>query len=117
MPLIIATPSTIAIAVSAAPQLPPRQALERDAGSSSSGPSSREDLVRVAARQLLDDQPVGEEEDRGRRSRPRAASCVTITIVCPYSSTELAQQLEDLAARLRVEVSGRLVGEEDRRPA
>ena len=42
-------------------------------------------------------------------------SCVTITVVWPYSSTECLKQVEDLAARLRVEVAGRLVGEDDRR--
>ncbi len=33
----------------------------------------------------------------------------------PVGFGRVAQELEDLAARLRVEVSGRLVGEEDRR--
>ena len=44
------------------------------------------------------------------------ASCVTITVVWPYVVDRVPQQLEDLAAGLRVEVAGRLVGEEDRRP-
>ena len=43
------------------------------------------------------------------------ASCVTITIVWPYVSTESRSELEDLAAGLRVEVAGRLVRKQDRR--
>ena len=38
---------------------------------------------------------------------------MTITIVWPRSSTALAHELEDLGAGLRVEVAGRLVGEDD----
>ena len=89
MPLIIATPSTIAIAVSAARSLRPSRPLSATPitpPSARSSPSSTS--AAVASLQLLDDQPVGEEEDRGRRSRRRAASCVTITVVWPYASTE-----------------------------
>ena len=42
-------------------------------------------------------------------------SCVTITVVWPVVLHGLAEELEDLAAGLRVEVAGRLVGEDDGR--
>ena len=63
---------------------------------------------------LLDDPAVGEEQDPvGHR---RSAGVVSdhhdrLTVV-----TDGAEQLEDLAARPRVEVAGRLVGEDDLRP-
>ncbi len=43
-----------------------------------------------------------------------SGSCVTTMIVCP-SSVQLVEQGEDLDARLRIEIAGRLVGEQDRR--
>ena len=44
------------------------------------------------------------------------ASWVTITVVWPSVSTDVAQQREDLAAGRGVEVAGRLVGEHHARP-
>ena len=53
-----------------------------------------------------------------RRNTTRSAiaaapgSCVTITTVCSSESLSFAQQLEHLGARAAVEVSGRLVGQD-----
>ena len=89
MPLISATPSTIASAVSAARSLRPRETLERDrdhaerlliTSSTSLGASRRSARGRSARRRGT---------GGGRRSRRRAASWVTITIVWPKSSTAL----------------------------
>ena len=51
---------------------------------------------------------------RNRTRSAIAAACaswVTITVVWPSASTESRSSVEDLAARRRVEVAGRLVGE------
>ncbi len=67
------------------------------------------------AAQLLHDQAVVEEEDPvGDRGCARLVrdhhGCLAVAV------GRVPHELEDLAARLRVEVPGRLVGEEDRRP-
>ena len=42
-------------------------------------------------------------------------SCVTMTMVLPCSRLSVVQQLEDLVARLAIEVAGRLVAQQQRR--
>ena len=97
-------------------QLAAEQALEREAGHLASSCSiAAEDVVRRRARQLAHDLAVGEEEHAvGHRGgagvvgdhHDRLAQLVD----------RVAELLEDLAARGRVEVARRLVGEDDRRP-
>ena len=50
-----------------------------------------------------------------RSSRRRFMSCVTIRTVAAEAGVEVADEREDLVAGLRVEIAGRLVGEQDRR--
>ena len=54
---------------------------------------------------------------RGRRTTRRSGSWVTITIVWSMSRHRPAQEAEHLGAAGAVEVAGRLVGEDDLRPA
>ena len=114
VPLIIATPSTIAIAVSAVRSLRP------------SRPASATLIMRcarpIAAR-------ISTAGLRGSSStiRPSARNSTRSAIVggvrvvrdhdhrLPELLRRAAQQLEDLLPRRRVEVAGRLVGEDDRR--
>ena len=104
----------MAIAVSVALEL----ALEQAPRATRIKPAHRlhrlRDLVRRCLAELLDDQPVGEKErpvgDGGRlrvvgHHDERLAEGVD----------RLAQEVEDLLARRRVEVAGRLVGEDDHR--
>ena len=113
MPLTMATPSTIAIAVSAVRSLRPRRPSEREgdhraAISSIASPIS----CWVAPGELADDATVGEEEDAvGDRSGPRFVGDHHDRL--PEVLDRVAEQLEDLGARRRVEVAGRLVGEHD----
>ena len=65
---------------------------------------------------LFDDLAVGEEDDV---IGPACGtwSWVTMTMVCLNCSTERRRNSEHLGARRRVEVAGRLVREDDLRPA
>ena len=70
--------------------------------------------MRLGARKLLDDVAVGEEEDAvGDRRRAGVVSDHHRRLACFLDCQ--AKQFEDLTARLRVEVAGRLVREDDRR--
>ena len=68
----------------------------------------------VGAAELPDDQAVGEEED-AVGDRGRAGLVRDHDERLPVVGHRVLEQLEDLAARLRVEVAGRLVGEHDGR--
>src|SRR5581483_2915377 len=117
VPLIVAIPRMIANAVrtvrSFRPQRP-RSATDLTPSRPADLLHRGDDLVRVGARQLLDDVAVREEEDpvgdRGRarvvRDHHRRLSPILY---------RLAEELEDLAAGPRVEVPGGLVGEDDGR--
>ena len=83
------------------------------AGSSRLGRAARHQGS--SATSSLDDAPSRISTRRGSDAAI-SRSCVMTTIVVPVG-VQLAQQREDLRARLRVEVAGRLVGEDDRRPA
>ena len=64
VPLTMATPSTIAIAVSAVRSLRPEQPLQREPRHAAViAPSPRGPRARLRSRQLRHDQAVGEEED------------------------------------------------------
>src|SRR4051812_32613716 len=75
-----------------------------------------DDLVTLRVAQLVDDAPVGEEDDAvgvGRRDRVVGHHHHGLVVVVDAAS----QQLEDLGAGAAVEVAGRLVGEHDLGPA
>ena len=68
----------------------------------------------LASEQLLDDLPVGEEQDPvGDRRGARVVGHHHDRLAVGLRG--VAQQVEDVASCLRVEVPGRLVGEQDRR--
>ena len=115
LPLIIATPSTIANAVSIARSLRPSSPLRAtpiiDAVTSW---SASRISCEVGRAEVLDDQAVGEEEDAvGDRCRVRVVGDHHGRLAVARDG--LAQEREDLGARAGVEVAGRLVGEHHRR--
>ena len=116
MPLTIATPRTTAKAVRKAAELAAEEALERDADHRAAHLLHRvEDVVRGRVPEVLDDQAVGEEEDAvGDRGGVRVMGDHDGRLA--VGRHRVAQQVEDLAARRRVEVARRLVGEHDGRP-
>ena len=71
--------------------------------------------VGALGRVVADDPRRRPAPRRGRRSRRRWASWVTITTVWPNSSTARRSSASTSSLELRVEVAGRLVGEHDRR--
>ena len=86
MPLTIATPSTIAIAVRIVRLRAEQQALERDPGSPlrlRSCVARRPPLPTSRVGEIADDHAVGEEEDAVGDRAAAAASWVTINVVCP----------------------------------
>ncbi len=120
MPATSATPSTMAIAVSAARSRRVARPRERD------GPHALSDLGQVLHR--VDDLGLAGARMSlticpSERNRIRSAiaaargSWVTITTVWPTESTERRSSCEDLVAGGGVQVAGRLVGEQDGRPA
>ena len=118
MPLTIATPRTIAIAVRSERSLRPARPLSATFAS-----SSCHLLQRRAGSSLDCERPSRPSRSRrrrgrapGRRSAAARASCVTMTTVWPSSSTDSRRSVEDLVRRTAVEVAGRLVGEEHGRP-
>ena len=103
MPLTIATPRTIASAVRTARSLRPSRPLNATA-SRANLLERPQDLVLDRAAELLDDQAVGEEQNPvGDRGRPRVVGHHHHRL--PEVTHRLLEQLEDLAARLRVEVA------------
>ncbi len=115
MPLTIDTPMTIASAVSSARTLRPASPLSATRDHRRVDLLERlEDLVGAAARQVAHDLAVGEEQDAvGDRRRMRVVRDHHGRLAELVDG--VAQQPEDLAARRRVEVAGRLVGEHHRR--
>ena len=104
-PLIIATPSTIANAGQRGAELASEQALEGDADHAARHLLERlEDLVGRRGAEVLHDQAVGEEEDAvGDGGRVRVVGDHHGRLA--VARDRVAQQLQDLAARLRVEVA------------
>ena len=122
-PATNATPSTIANVLISRRSLRPEQALERGAGTSAQRPRRRghpghdlEHAVAVGVAQLVDDPAVGEEDHAvGVRRRDRVVGDHHDGLAVVVDAA--AEQVEHLGARLRVEVAGGLVGEDDPRPA
>ncbi len=116
MPLIIATPSMIASAVSIARSFRPARPLR--ATLIIGRPSSFiavEHVGRGRPAQILDDEAVGEEEDAvGHGGCARLVRDHQGRLAVAVD--RVAQQGQDLLARVRVEVARRLVGEQHRRP-
>ena len=112
VPAIIATPSRIAIAVSAERSLRWPDAAQRERGHADRL-EVVEDLLDREVPVLVHDEPVGEEElpVRGRR---RAGVVGDHDDRLAELVDRVAQQVEHLAAGCRVEVAGRLVGEHHR---
>ena len=115
MPAIIATPSSTAIAVSA------ERSLRVGRAPGGPEPITRqrlqvvEDLVLRRALVVVDDLAVGQEQDRvGDRRRARVVGDHHDRLAELVDGA--AQQVEHVAAGVRVEVAGRLVGEHDAGP-
>src|SRR5262249_15112286 len=119
VPLIIATPSTIAIAVRAVRSFRlrrPRIANQVMPSASRGGELLHHvvDRVRVALADLAHDEPVGEEQHAmGGRSRARVVRHHHDRLAVLVDGA--AEELEDLAARRRVEGPGWPGREQDRR--
>ena len=114
MPLIIATPSTIANAVRIVRSLRPRDPKRDRPHVAADLVHRRDHVLRIGAGELVDDVAVGEEEDPvGDRGRARVVRDHHGRLAGVLHG--LAQELEDLAAGLGVEVAGRLVREDDGR--
>ena len=115
MPLIIATPSTIADSSQRRPELAAGEAFERDRDHVESVPITASTSAAVARMSSLTISPSA-------MKRIRSAIAAARGVVrhhhgrLPVGVHRLAHQLEDLTAGLRVEVAGRLVGEQDRGP-
>jgi len=112
VPLTIATPEHDCEPGQDGAELAAEQSLERDAlhrpdTSCMAASTSR----RCRLVDFLDDLAVGEEEDAVGERRA-CGSCVTITVVWPSSVDRLAEQAQHLVARVRIEVAGRLVREQ-----
>ncbi len=82
----------------------------RRAASCASADSSHQPWLAPSA---VDDAAIGQRDD-ARRVPHRRCSCVTMTTVWP-SRTSSANSVEQALRRVRIEVAGRLVGEQDRR--
>ena len=109
----MATPSRTATAVSAERSL--RSPMLRRASAIICSALRRSRICSVVEPgPLVDDPPVGEEEDAVGDGGRATASCVTMTIVWPKSSTAWRSRASTSRPD-RVEVAGRLVGEHDRR--
>ena len=119
VPATIATPSRIANAVRAARSF--RAASPRSASASISSPGrARQPRSRISS--MTSSSP---SQRRSAATCPSAStitrsayaatfgSWVTTTTVCPKLVDRLPQQVEHARSRLRVEVAGRLVGEDD----
>src|SRR5437879_1648433 len=119
VPLTIATPSTIAIAVSAARSLRPSSPLSATPINAPALPSLQcaYDLEHVRGARRVeppDDLAVGEEQHPvGDRRAARVVGDHHYRLLVGLRGD--AQEVKDLAAGLRIEVAGRLVGEHDRR--
>src|SRR5579871_2354853 len=116
VPATKATPSTMAMAVRARRTL--WAARLRSVARSTSVPHALhvvDDPLRRRLRHLVDDAPVGEEHDAVRVRRGHRVVGHHDDGLAPRAHRR-AQELEHLVARARVEVAGRLVGKDDRRP-
>ena len=114
MPLIIATPRTIASAVRTVRTLRPSRLFRAKRVTARDLVHRLGDLVLGRALELPDDQPVGEVEDAvGDRRGSRLVGDHHDRLAELLDG--VPEQLEDLAARLRVEVARRLVREHDGR--
>ena len=115
VPETIATPRMIANAVRSARSLRPARPFSETRITSSQVVDHVEDLRRLAACALVGDQPVAQEEDPpGDRGGRGVVGDHHRRL--PVVLGRRAEELEDLVARGRVEVPGRLVREHDRRP-
>src|SRR6266545_4234175 len=115
VPLTIATPSTIASAVRTARNLRPRSPLRVTLIIVPQLTQRRQHLALARAAERFHDAAVRQEEDpvgNGRRRRVVRDHDGRLTV----GLDRVAQKLEDLVTRLRVEVARRLVREHDRRP-
>jgi len=83
VPLIIATPSTIATAVSAARSFRPSRPLSATPNHELRVLMTSSTSAAVAPAPFLDDEAVREEQDAVGDHLPHAARCVTITVVWP----------------------------------
>ena len=100
------------------PQLAAQQALERERRSRSRRARSIVARISCCARRGRGRWTIRPSARKRMRSAIAAAraSCVTITVVWPYASTESRISSRISPPVLRVEVAGRLVGEDDGRP-
>ena len=75
----------------------------------------QDERKKLHASRLRDERALSRGAACASRAPPRAGSWVTMTIVLPCSRLSAWQQLEDLVARLAIEIAGRLVAQQQRR--